>query len=137
MGDIAVRADVTVNKKGGSLTATLKKSLRDRLGETGARLSAAAVEFGTGQTVLLLSRSLGERDVPVHVRKVGENRFEIEALGDTGVEIDEVTAAFLRLKRDLFTKGKLEISGPLSADDWRATMDAKLRAVESAVDGKD
>lgn len=32
-GDIATTADATVNNKGGSTTATLKKSLRDRLGD--------------------------------------------------------------------------------------------------------
>src|ERR1700681_2708531 len=100
LGDVVAREDVTVNTKGGSMTATLKKPLREKLGELGTSLSGAAVEFASGQAVVLLSRVPGaaNADLPVRVRKVGLNRFEIGIESDDDEEVDEVTAAFLRLK---------------------------------------
>ena len=54
-GDIAASADVTINTKGGSVTAILKKSLRDRLGALSDHLAGAALQFASGQSVLLLA----------------------------------------------------------------------------------
>lgn len=136
LGDVAAREDITINTKGGSMTATLKKPLREKLGELGASLSAAALEFASGQAVVLLSRVPGaaNTDRPVRVRKVGLNRFEIGIESDGDEEADEVTAAFLRLKKDLFGKGKLRLSAPVTAAEWRAEMDAKVAAVEAALE---
>jgi hypothetical protein len=136
LGDVVAREDVTINTKGGSMTATLKKPLREKLGELGASLSAAAVEFASGQAVVLLSRVPGaaNTDLPVRVRKVGLNRFEIGIESDGDEEADEVTAAFLRLKKDLFGKGRLRLLEPVTAAEWRAEMDAKVAAVEAALE---
>ena len=134
-GDVVATADVTINTKGGSTTATLRKAVRERMGTLGHHLSAAAVQFATGQTILLLSggSDAATANAPVHVRKIGRNRFEIELETDDDEEIDEVTAAFLRLKRDQFEKGKLRLSEPLTADQWRDAMDKKFAAAEATM----
>lgn len=127
-GDIAATADVTVNTKGGSYTATLKKALRDRLGGMGSQLTGAALQFANGQAIVLLAGAAegaiasGE----LRVRQTGRNRFEIELDDDGAEEIDEVTATFLRLKKDQFQKGQLRLSDPMTASDWRAKMDDEL-----------
>lgn len=133
-GDVEAITVVTVNTKGGSMTATLKKALREKLGEIGGRLTAAAVQFATGQAILLLSPSGDSSSIaPVRVHRIGKNRFEIEL--DTGEdeEIDNVTAAFLQLKQDQFEKGKLALMPPVNADQWRTetekSMDAARRAM--------
>ena len=137
-GDIAASADVTINTKGGSVTAILKKSLRDRLGALSDHLAGAALQFASGQSVLLLAGS-GALAGAVRVRKTGQNRLEIVLDGDDAEEIDEVTATFLRLKKDQFEKGLLNLSEPMTAVDWRKQMDADLadvREVLAEVDKK-
>ncbi len=135
LGDVVANEDVTVNTKGGSMTATLKKALRDKLGDIGASLSAAAVQFETGQAVVLLSRVPGatNTDSPLRVRKIGLNRFEVGIANAGDEDVDEVTAAFLQLKKDLFSKGKLRLSAPVTADAWRAEMDEQIAAVDAAL----
>jgi len=136
-GDVAASTDVTINKKGGSVTATLKKSLRDSLGDLGESVAAATVEFSTGQAILLLSGVPGAAEktaAEVHVRKVGPNRFEIELDTDEDEEVDEVTAAFLRLKIDQFTKGGLKLAEPVTADRWRTRVSTKIAAAKSAAE---
>ncbi|MEO2039962.1 hypothetical protein D6851_04135 [Altericroceibacterium spongiae] len=139
-GDIAASADVTINTKGGSVTAILKKSLRDRLGALSDHLAGAALQFASGQSVLLLAGAgSGALAGAVRVRKTGQNRFEIVLDGDEAEEIDEVTATFLRLKKDQFEKGLLNLSEPMTAVDWRKQMDADLadvREVLAEVDQK-
>lgn len=127
-GDIAAAADVTVNSKGGSVTATLKKSLRDRLGRMTNHLSGAALQFANGQAIVLLAGASAGAFAggEVRVRQTGRNRFEIEFDDDGVDEIDEVTASFLRLKKDQFEKGQLKLSAPMSAEDWRKATDAQL-----------
>ncbi len=133
IGDVVATEDVAINTKGGSMSATLKKPLRERLGDVGMA-AGAALEFDTGQAVVILSRRSGTSEAPVRIRKLGTNRFELRIDGGDDVEIDGVTAAFLRLKRALFERGELELSVPVSADRWRAAIAAKLRPGEAAAE---
>jgi hypothetical protein len=132
-GDIAAAADVTINTKGGSVTATLKKSLRETLGELSGHLTGAAVRFASGQAIVLLaSASRGAEASPAfRVRKISRNRFEITLEADDEEEVDEVTAAFLRLKKDQFEKGKLRLSERMSAADWRRKTAEELADAEA------
>lgn len=123
-GDIVAGADVTINTKGGSMTATLKKSLRDTLGAVGGSVAGATVEFSTGQSLVLLTG--GGANVPVRVRRLSGRRFEIEIDNQDDQEVDEVTAAFLRLKTLQFVEGKMTLGEALTAHSWRESMDAKL-----------
>jgi hypothetical protein len=133
-GDVVARADLTINTKGGSTTAILKKAIRERLGALGQHLPAAALEFSTGQAIVLLAGNTASQEswLPVRVCRVGRNRFEIAIETDASEEVDEVTAAFLRLKRDQFAKGTLRLVGPVTAEEWRADMDRQIGAAEAA-----
>ncbi len=96
------------------MTATLKKPLREKLGNPADHLAAATIEFDGGQSVVLLS---GEgMESSIRVRRIG-NRFEIGLENDED-ETDAVTAAFLNLKLEQFKKGELEMSEPMTADAW-------------------
>lgn len=135
-GDVAIMANVTLNTKGGSTTAIIKKPLRDRLGKVGDHLAAATLEFATGQALILLMGAIPgvpKGRAPLRVRRTGRNRFEIELESDGDAEIDEVTAAFLRLKKHLFEKGKLRLSEAVTAEEWRTAMDKKIAVAEAAM----
>lgn len=135
-GDVDVVTDVTVSMKGGSLTAILRKVLRERLGKIGTKLSAAALDLGDGQGLVLLSPGAGGPSI--HIQRTGAHRFEIDLCSDEDEEVDEITAAFLRLKVDQFAKDGLDLSEPISAKEWRQEMDAKLRdtSADSATSAK-
>ena len=128
-GDIAALADVAIHTKGGSVTATLKKSLRERLGNFSEHLMGAALQFASGESVLLLA-SVAET---LRIRKVSGNRYEITLEHAGEKEVDPVTAAFLRLKSDQFEKGMLRLSAPMSADDWRRESEADFAGVADAL----
>ncbi len=133
VGDVEAMTEVTVNTKGGSMTATLKKALRERLGSLAGGLAGAAVQFTTGQAVVLLSPGGEGAGGQVRVYRIGKNRFEIEL--DTGEdeEVDDVTAAFLQIKRSQFIKGELELLPPVSAAQRRAESDARLEPGRRAI----
>ncbi len=133
-GDVEAITVVTVNTKGGSMTATLKKALREKLGEFGGRLTGAAVQFATGQAILLLSPSGGSSSIaPVRVHRIGKNRFEIELATGEDEEIDNVTAAFLQLKQDQFEKGELALMPSVNADQWRIETEENMDAARRAM----
>jgi hypothetical protein len=132
VGDIVAMTDVSINKKGGSLSATLKKGIRESLGEVGDRLTAAALEFAPGREVVLLSGG-ADADAPTSVRvsRISKNRYEVELETGEDEEIDDLTAAFLMLKVDQFKKRKLHLLPAVTADEWQAEMDEKFRAAET------
>lgn len=132
-GDIAASSDVTVNTKGGSMTATLRKPLRDLLPDKMGHLSGAALEFEGGEAVVILAGSTKRYHSPtgVQVRRVSRNIFEIEMETEDGKseEVDVVTAAFLTIKEKQLARGTLRLSDPMSAEGWRAKTDAELAEV--------
>ncbi|WP_339828930.1 hypothetical protein [uncultured Parvibaculum sp.] len=130
-GDIDAQASITVNRKGGSLTAILKKILADKIGLRGNRLSAATVDIGSGHSVLLM---MGARVASGHVKvlRSGKNRVELVATNDDEVEIDDVTEAFLNLKIAQFKKGGLNLTGPVSPEDWKARSEQAFASATKA-----
>ncbi len=136
-GDVEAVSEVTVNTKGGSMTATLKKSLREKFGGFGGRLLGAALQFANGQAIVLLvsGSNDAQTETSVRVHRRGENRFEIELdTGEGEEEIDDVQAAFLMLKESRFKTHDLLMLQPVTAIEWRAEMDEKLSAARSAAD---
>lgn len=129
-GDVTAATEVTINTKGGSMTAILKKVLRDQLGRLGNHLPAAVLQFTGGPAVVLMSSGAGESCLRVH--RLGGNRFEIELDAGDDEEVDDLTVAFLRLKESQFKAGNLLLMAPVTADDWRAEMDEKLKAARRA-----
>lgn len=126
-GDVAAPTRVTINTKGGSMTAILRKDLREKLGVVGSQLCAAALEFGSGPAVLLLG------DAKIRVLRLGKDRFEVVLGADEGDEIDEITAAFLKLKEAQFKAGDLPLMAPIAADRWQAEAEGWTRAAEAAL----
>ncbi len=133
VGDIAAMSDVSVNTSGGSLNATLKKGIRETLGEFGDHLTAAVLQFSNDQGVVLLGGGLGTSDASsVRVSKISKNRFEIELDVGDHEEIDDITAAFLMLKVDQFKRNRLNLLPAVTAEDWQAEMDEKFRTAKAA-----
>jgi hypothetical protein len=131
-GDVGIIGRVRVNEKGGSMSAILKKPLRERLGEVLDHLDAASLDFGDGSVALLLRADGG---TPVHVRSIGGKRFEISIQDDDDEDVDELTAAFLRLKIDQFKKGRVELSSPYTAEMF-AVHARESKVLESEIAGE-
>lgn len=125
IGDVSATADVTLNSKGGSTTATLKKVLRDRLAISDRRLTGAAIEFEDGNNMLVLAGRDGSTGA-FTVRKTGRNRFEIELDTGSGREIGDIEAAFLRLKLAQFKRGVLPLSAPMTSVAWKRLAKERL-----------
>lgn len=119
-GDVNVVEDIRVNVKGGSMSAILRKPIRERLGDITNHVCAATVDFEDGSGIVLLR---AEQDAPVFVRSLGAKRFEITLGSNDDEEVDELTAAFLRLKADQFTKGLVRLSRPYTVESFRALVD--------------
>ena len=135
VGDVAAASGVTVNSKGGSLTATLKKALREKLGDVdglGGQLAGAAVQFAGGPAVVLLSAASGLKS-PIRVQQTGRNRFEIELDSGDEEDVDEVTAAFLRLKQQQFVSGELELMAPAGSEQLATEADSQMAKARAAV----
>jgi hypothetical protein len=52
------------------------------------------------------------------VLRTGEGRLELVLQSDDEAEVDDLTEAFLTIKRAQLEKGDMRLSGPMSADDW-------------------
>src|SRR5690606_19156299 len=96
IGDVDAQSVLKVNRKGGSITATLKKAITDHLNLSDDHLVAAVVDLGLDRTILLLGADPLPGDLQV-IRR-GGNSVEIVADDDGDVEVDPITEAFLALK---------------------------------------
>lgn len=125
-GDVAAAASATVSTKGGSLTATLKKSIRDQLGPIeGGQLAAAALTFDSGPALVLLgSAGAAPR---LRVSRTAGNRYELVVEDAEEEVVDDLTAAFLTLKAHQFQQGGLHLTPPIDADTWLAEMEEVAR----------
>lgn len=133
VGDVETQSSVTVNRKGGSLTAILKKNLADKLRLGDKHVSAATVDIGSGKSVLLMG--VDEDLEQLQVIRRGVNTFEV-LLADTGeAQIDPVAEAFLALKTAQFERGWWDHSGPLTADDVAALGAESFEQVEQLLKG--
>jgi hypothetical protein len=128
-GDVTAIDRANLTRKGGSLTATLRKSVRAGLGDAD-ELAAAAVDLGDGHSVLLLSGAAAGAQ-GLRVRKTGPHRVELLLETDQATEIDDLTAAFLRLRVEQYQRGRLTLSPPVDAAAWRLEMAATAAALET------
>ena len=129
LGDVEAATSASVSTKGGSLTATLKKALRERLGEpAGGQLAAAALKFGSGQSLVLLG---GGEHANVRVSRISANRFEIALDDQEDATVDDLTAAFLALKIEQFKRGETDLRGPIEAADWLAGIEETAEKAEA------
>jgi hypothetical protein len=116
-GDVEVQTTIRVSRKGGSLTAILKKILVERLGLVGDTLAAATIDLGAGRVLVLGSPGAVGK---VRIQRSGPRTVEVAADGADDAEVDEIAEAFLRLKAAQFNRGQLALSGPVTAEAWRA-----------------
>lgn len=121
--NIAVDTAVTSEGGDGALVLKLDEAIAKDLGFIGKDLTAARVVFDNGQGVLLLTANTGHG--PFHVTRRGTRRLNVvmpgaddRTAGEADLEVDDLTAAFLLLKQALLARGALDLSGPITADDF-------------------
>jgi hypothetical protein len=133
-GDIAVASEACVGTKGGSLAATFKQAIRDRLGALPeGQLTAAVLTFAAGHSVVRLGGG-SETAQCLRVSRVGRNRFEIELDDGEDDTVDDLTAAFLTLKAQQLKDGSARLRGPVDADTWLAEIDDVTRRAKASSD---
>lgn len=132
VGEDLLFTELTVNSKGGAMTAILKKTIRESLGEVGSRLGAASLTFDSGASVVLLTGAnpVESASTQVRVTRLGRNRFVVDLETGEAEEVDQMTDAFVRLKIEQFKMGRLDLLPAVTADDWQAEMDEKFRQAE-------
>lgn len=133
-GDVASTANVATSTKGGSLTVTLKRDLRDLLDIAARRLSGAVLTFaafGATHSMVLLGGA-GDRYT---VRRISPKRYEIELKDGPEDVVDEMTAAFLSVKQAQFKQGRLDLADPIDADGWARMRAASWLSAQRAAAG--
>ncbi|MBL8443374.1 MAG: hypothetical protein JNK52_04945 [Zoogloeaceae bacterium] len=133
VGEDLLFTELTVNSKGGAMTAILKKAIRESLGEVGSRLGAASLTFDTGASVVLLTGAsdANAASTQVRVSRLGKNRFMLDLETGESEEVDEMTDAFVRLKIEQFKLGRLDLLPAITADEWQVEMDERFRRAEA------
>jgi hypothetical protein len=127
----APKQDLTVNSKGGSMTVTLKKPLRELLGQTNGHVTAFSLTFAPGKSaVVLMGPDVADA---TEVRQLGSGAFEI-SFETEAREVDTLTAAFIRLQIDQLEKEKLPLTEPQTADQWSAEMRSKIKPLREALE---
>lgn len=112
LGDVVVHP-VTVNQKGGSLTATLKKALRADWTVASGRLHGARMEFGNGVACVLMAPEVaGTIDISTprfHVTQVSPSRFQVDLLGEDTPTMEPMTAALLSILKEQIKAGRRKL----------------------------
>ena len=115
--------EISLNRKGGSLTATLKKALTDQVSAFSgiSKMYGAAIPLEDGDGLVVLSTLVDEDDPQVTMRRVSENRYEIVVGEEETVSLDPVTLALLNLKEAEIASGRAELAEK-TTDDILARM---------------
>lgn len=126
VGDVASTSDVRLEANGMFVTASLNRKMGSPLLKQGkfAHYTGARVDLDNGNFVILSGEPKKGNDVVV--RRVGKNSVYISMSGGDVVEVDDVEAAFLRLKLNDFSRGEVELSGPMTASEWRGSIGPRL-----------
>lgn len=117
-------AEITLNRKGGSLTATLKKVITDQVVafRDATKVFGTAISLGDGDGLVLLSTLVDEDDPNIAMRQISENRFEVVIGEEAQVELDAVSMALLGLKEVEISEGRANLSAPMTGEDIRARL---------------
>lgn len=94
-------------------------------------LEGAALPFDDGTGIVLLTGK-NLRDPTVSVRKTGHDSYLISRQGAAEARVDDVEAAFLRLKVEEFAAGKLDLGPPQTPRRWAESMRQKLDSARKA-----
>ena len=129
-GENTAQDELSANSKGGSLAAVLKRSITNALGiydlKTAGegesrrvdRLTAATVEIDTLHRIVIMAPQGVRSGASYRVRRTGKSSVEITLEGEDDSEVDEVTAAFVELKRRLLLDGRVKLTAPMTADEF-------------------
>jgi hypothetical protein len=123
-GDVHVES-VTVNAKGGSLSAILKQSLRRGFVEDGS-FYGARMDFEDGTPVVIIAQRFagGRRYL---VTQIADNRYMIELEEDAGKEtVDPMTKATLQILEQMTKAGKLTLLDSDETDKRLAKMQKSI-----------
>lgn len=132
LGEIISQDDLRTNIKGGSVTATLKQMLLRAVGidpaslGTGGdtkHLSAAAVAIDSNTNLLLMAPGDSSR---LRVSRTSKNSIEITVVDEDDEGMDAIAGAFVAFKKRLFEEGKLNLSTPMTADEFENMTDEAL-----------
>lgn len=120
---------VRVGRRGTTAVASMQRGLLEQANLKGQKLTGAALRFEDGDGLVILGGS------KFTVRKIGLNRAEITSGGAPEVEVDEIEAAFARMKVAQFANGDAVLAPPLDAGQWRRTMDDRLAEARRVAGG--
>ncbi len=122
-GDIVVET-TTLNSKGGSLTATLRKNLRVAFSEGVHKGAGALLDFGKHGSVVLIAPTAAdsgpEASHRYHITRMNDRRYVVDVIDDEAETVDPVTQAFLTLIVEQFKHGEREL---VSRDDAISELD--------------
>jgi hypothetical protein len=131
-GDVSIE-EVTINRKGGSLSAILKKSIRGSL-ESSVQTFGARIDFEPGVSCLLMAPgSIASEDREGHARRISVqrvslNRFIIDLTSEEEKEtVDPMTKATLKILEDKLKKGDLTILTQEELDQNLADLQEKAK----------
>ncbi len=121
-GDVQNSAEISLNRKGGSLTATLKKVLTGQIAafQDISKVFGTSISLPGGDGLVVLSSLVEDDDPDVHMRKLSDTRYEIVIGEEPMQELDPVSLGLLSLKEADIAAGRAELSAPMSAEDIRA-----------------
>jgi hypothetical protein len=127
VGDVSAEA-VTLNAKGGSLSAIIKQGIRGDLSAKGACFGAN-IEVEPGVSCLIVA--------PVRSAKIMKGRIRVQKLehgvfisfdDGTGHKVDSFTQKVLSLYEELIKEGKV---GLVSAEEVRAERESDLKEIDN------
>ena len=138
VGDVTVDK-ITLNKKGGSLAAILKRPIRGSMDTSASSCFGAKMEFTGGQTCVLLAPhemaadASAKKGPRIHVTRVAPNRFMVDLLAEgEAVTIDPLTEAALTIVQEQIKRRETDLidadEAMAAIDELRETLSKKAKA---------
>jgi hypothetical protein len=127
VGDVTAES-ITINAKGGSLTAILKRGVRGGL-VAGKRSYGANIEFEPGISCVLVAPGQQRK---FRVAKIA-NGFVVTLEGGDQEVVDPTTKAVLTAYEEMLQAGKVKLLAPYEADRRFAGVLEKASKLEPAV----
>lgn len=131
VGDV-ILDEVNVNQKGGSLTATLKKTIRNGLSVAAGHLDGALLQFEEGVACVLMASSITQDDHNephrFRVTRVSPQRFVVDLVDEQAPTVDPVTQAVLLLLQEQIKEGAVRFLEPPSQKRCLSNCERSLRS---------
>jgi hypothetical protein len=130
IGDVTTEA-VTINRKGGSVTAILKQNIRGELNsaQTGC---GARIDFGNGVSCVVVAPGeikTSKRSGKIRIQRVAHG-YMITLDDGSGEVVDPVTQKILSMYEEMIKAGKVKVLSPAQA---HANTLSDLKAVDELI----